>query len=175
MRYAFRVNCQIKALTGADQALLWEILALAAHDSLENVVSQPQLARYAAAWGRAGDLGFVASFGEVSLGAAWLRLWPDDDKGFGYINAQTPELVMAVAPLYRNLGFGTRLLSQILAAAQGVYPAVSLSVRADNPAVEFYRRAGFAKIVGSEIVNRTGGISFAMVKNSLLSHKPVKP
>ena len=43
------------------------------------------------------------------------------------------------------------------------FEAVSLSVRGDNTAVRLYERVGFIKIPGSEILNRTGEISFNMI------------
>lgn len=49
-------------------------------------------------WGRAGDMGFVAvdaGSGEP-IGAAWLRLLGGDERGYGYVDDETPELGMAV-------------------------------------------------------------------------------
>jgi ribosomal protein S18 acetylase RimI-like enzyme len=74
-------------------------------------------------------------------------------------------------PDYRGQGIGAKLLTQILDAAKMKYPAVSLSVRANNPVLRLYERTGFMKIPGSEVVNRfsereaspTGDVSFNMV------------
>jgi GNAT superfamily N-acetyltransferase len=90
-------------------------------------------------------------------------LWQEDEKGFGYISDTLPELAMAVLPEYRGQGIGTQLLANILELANTHYPAVSLNVRADNPAVRLYTRAGFRKVPGSETINRVGGISFNMI------------
>jgi ribosomal protein S18 acetylase RimI-like enzyme len=81
-----------------------------------------------------GDLGYVAS-NTSPIGAAWLRLWLGEDKGFGYVKDEIPELAIAVLPDYRGQGMGARLLTQILGTAKINYPAVSLSVRANNPVV----------------------------------------
>jgi ribosomal protein S18 acetylase RimI-like enzyme len=157
MRYTLR------ALTPQDEPIVWIMLMYAAHESsLESVQTQPFLTRYAIDWGRSGDLGVVAELAEQPIGAAWLRLW-SADRGFGYIDDAIPELAMAVAPNYRGQGLGTQLLNQLLASAQTVYPAVSLSVRANNPALSLYQRTGFLKVIGSEVVNRTGGVSFTMM------------
>jgi GNAT superfamily N-acetyltransferase len=102
---------------------------------------------------------------EVAIGAAWLRLWSGDDRGFGYLDDAIPELAIAVLPAYRGQGAGTTLLSHVLNTARGLFPAVCLSVRADNPVVHLYRRIGFVKVEGSEVTNRTGGTSFTMVIN----------
>lgn len=66
-------------------------------------------------------------------------------------------------PEYRGNGVGRSLLEKVLRSAQGVFPAVCLSVRADNPVVSLYQRVGFIKVEGSQIVNRVGDISFNMV------------
>jgi GNAT superfamily N-acetyltransferase len=140
------------------------MLMHASHEpTLESVKSQPYLARYAAGWGRAGDSGFVILASGLPGGAAWLRLWPDVDKGFGYVDDATPELAMAVLPQYQGKGLGTQILSRVLTSAKGLHPALSLNVRADNPVVRLYQRVGFVKVAGSEIVNRTGGVSFNMI------------
>lgn len=154
----------VRALTVADAPTVWTMLMYAAHEpSLESVQQQACLARYAQNWGRSGDMGSVACRDADAIGAAWLRLWSGDDRGFGYIEDAIPELAIAVRPEYCGQGIGTQLLQQTLAAAQNLFPAVCLNVRADNPAVKLYQRVGFAKISGSEIVNRTGGVSFNML------------
>jgi ribosomal protein S18 acetylase RimI-like enzyme len=153
-----------RRLTAADEPVVWHMLMHAAHEqTVEAVRRQPELARYAAGWGRRGDAGVVAMSQGQAAGAAWLRLWVGSDKGFGYFDDATPELAMAVLPAYRGHGVGTRLLAMVLDESAGEYPAISLNVRATNPAVRLYRRAGFAKVDGSEIINRTGGVSFTMI------------
>jgi ribosomal protein S18 acetylase RimI-like enzyme len=69
----------------------------------------------------------------------------------------------AVLPDYRGQGIGAQLLTQILDAAKMKYPAVSLSVRANNSVIRLYERTGFIKIPESEVVNRAGEVSFNMM------------
>jgi ribosomal protein S18 acetylase RimI-like enzyme len=158
------MDYSIRALTLKDQAIVWEMLRYAAHESsIESVQSQPLLARYAADWGRPGDVGCVATLSPIAIGAAWLRFGSGEDQGFGYISDDIPELAIAVLPNYRGQGLGTELLMQILEMAKPNVSAVSLSVRTDNPVVRLYERSGFVKVAGSEAVNRTGGGSFTMV------------
>lgn len=64
---------------------------------------------------------------------------------------------------YRGQGIGTKLMTQILDTAKMKHPAVSLSVRANNPVLRMYERTGFIKILGSEVMNRAGEVSFSMV------------
>jgi ribosomal protein S18 acetylase RimI-like enzyme len=72
-------------------------------------------------------------------------------------------LAIAVLPDYRGQGIGAKLLTQILDTAKMKYPAVSLSVRSNNPVLRLYERTGFLKVPGSEVVNRAGEVSFNMV------------
>lgn len=153
-----------RRLTPADSDLLWQMLTIAAHESdAAAVQAQPALARYVNGWGRAGDLGLAALAGPVPVGAAWLRLWPPGDHGFGYVAPAVPELAIALQPSYCGQGIGTDLLTQLLALAQPHYPAICLSVRADNPAVRLYQRLGFSQLQDTQVVNRTGGLSWTMV------------
>jgi GNAT superfamily N-acetyltransferase len=112
-----------------------------------SVVAQPELARYVSGWGRRGDDGIiaVASNGEP-IGAAWLRLWSEHDHGYGFIDALTPELSMAVRPEARGGGIGTQLLRRLLQRADESHDSVSLSVSAQNPAVRLYERLGFRSV-----------------------------
>jgi predicted GNAT family N-acyltransferase len=87
----------------------------------------------------------------------------NDDKGFGYIDDSIPELAIAVLPEYRGRRIGTELLMKVLASAQSTYPAISLSVRADNPVVKLYQRTGFTKVEGSEIMVEGLVSSFNMI------------
>lgn len=123
------------------------------------VLDQPELSRYVDSWGRAGDLGFVATDGEGGqpIGAAWLRLLTGDARGYGYVDEETPELAMAVLPDWRGRGVGSRLLAHLLEAARAQYRKVCLSVSADNPALRLYERIGFER-------TRSDGSSLTMVK-----------
>jgi GNAT superfamily N-acetyltransferase len=153
-----------RPLTLEDESIVWKMLRYAAHESsVESVQQQPYLARYALDWGRVGDMGHVAFEDTSPIGAAWLRLWLGENKGFGYVRDEIPELAIAVVPDFRGQGVGTKLLKQILHTAKMTYPAISLSVRANNPVLGLYERTGFLKIPGSDVVNRLGEASFNMM------------
>ena len=159
-----KTNYAIRPLTSADQEMLWEMLYLSlyvpegAPPFARAILDQPEIARYAAGWGREGDIGFVAADGSGRvLGAAWLRHFSDDDRGFGWIDDSTPELGIAVVEECRGRGIGTALLRHLLDHARSTPEQVSLSVSRDNPAVRLYRRLGF-EIVGDD------GDSITMVK-----------
>ena len=164
------LDYSIGPLTQEDEPFLWEMLYEAAHmaeegeSTVQAVVNHPLIAKYVQNWGRAHDLGFAAIElnGSQPLGAAWLRLFTEDDKGFGWVDDTTPELAIAVLPEYTNQGVGTQLLARLLSAAKLSYRSVSLSVRSSNRALSLYERSGFKVIKGSETINRTGGTSFTM-------------
>ena len=118
------------------------------------------IARYIEGWGRAGDLGLVAWRGGERVGAAWVRRLPPERPGYGFVDAATPELTVAVVARHRGEGWGRALVTGILdlAAAEGG-ERVSLSVAdAVNPvAVGLYRALGFTE------VGRDEGGSLTMV------------
>jgi len=152
-----------------DEAFLQLMLYYAAHLDEEGnnptvVLENPAVAKYILQWGRSGDLGVLAidtGSGEA-VGAAWLRLFTSQDKGFGYVDDATPELAIAVLPGFVGRGIASRLLERLLSIARTRHAAVSLSVRESNPAVRFYQRFGFKRVVDGDVANRTGSISFTM-------------
>ncbi|MFB4351560.1 GNAT family N-acetyltransferase [Microbacterium sp. LS_15] len=103
--------------------------------------------RYLAGWKRAADDGLIALDDDVPVGAAWYRLLPHDDPGFGFIGVAVPELIVGVNPLWRARGVGRSLLRGIvrLAGAQG-HARISLSVERDNVARNLYRAEGFTVV-----------------------------
>lgn len=157
----------IRPILASDEHFLWQMLFYAAHmhdeagKTVQDAMQNPDLAKYVTAWGRPGDLGFVATqITDEPFGAAWVRLYVGDNKAYSPTPDDIPELAMAVLPAYTGQGLGTRLLQQIIAAAQPLYPAIALNVRADNPAYRLYQRVGF--VVVNELVNRVGGVSYDM-------------
>lgn len=124
-----------------------------------SVLEQPEIARYAAGWGRPGDFGLTARTGTEAAGTAWFRLFPGDAKGFGYVDDRTPELSVAVRPDLRGLGLGSSLLQRLISAArERGFERLSLSVDGRNPALRLYERLGFETVAG------TGG-SLTMVRD----------
>ncbi|MCT7963955.1 GNAT family N-acetyltransferase [Laspinema sp. D1] len=152
------MNCIIRPLISKDQPFLWEMLYQALYfpkgQSVppREVVQLPELARYVQGWKRVGDCGFLASDAATgqSVGAVWLRLLVGENKGYGYVDDDTPELSIAVLPEYRGQGVGTQLLIHLLASNCG-QSSISLSVSVDNPALRLYERFGF------EVVSKSDG------------------
>lgn len=73
-----------------------------------------------------------------------------ENKGYGYVDDDTPELSIAVLPEYRSQGVGTQLLTHLFTSAYG-QSSISLSVSADNSALRLYERFGF------EVVSKSNG------------------
>ena len=81
------------------------------------------------------------------VGAAWYRLFDTEHPGYGFVDAETPELTIAVAEGWRGKGIGTALLRALVDRARtDGFAALSLSVSPDNPATELYRRHGFVRV-----------------------------
>jgi len=105
------------------------------------------LERYVAGWGRRGDDALVAIDEFQPVGAAWFRLFEADEPGYGFVDANTPELTIAIVPSRRGKGLGEQLLISLLdRAREEGYARISLSVEADNPAIRLYEQHGFTRV-----------------------------
>jgi ribosomal protein S18 acetylase RimI-like enzyme len=152
------VAYSLRRATADDVDFLWAMLyeaSYAADDGIADVAAlgrHPVLPRYVEGWGGRTDLGVVAVDDDTGerVGAAWLRLLTRDEPGYGYVDDDTPELAIAVAPSHRGRGLGARMLRELLDVATGSFAAVCLSVRADNPALRLYERAGFRIVGGTD-------------------------
>jgi [ribosomal protein S18]-alanine N-acetyltransferase len=105
------------------------------------------LERYVAGWGRPGDDALVAIDEFQPVGAAWYRLFEQDEPGYGFVDQGTPELRIAIVPSRRGRGLGEELLAALLESARSHgYSRISLSVEPDNPAIRLYEQHGFVKV-----------------------------
>jgi len=144
---------ELRPITRDDEPFLWDMLYEALYvppgdpELPRSVLDRPDLGRYAFQFGKLeGDHGWIAEDSTRQLGAAWVRQGSEEDPGYGFIDAATPELSIAVVPDRRGTGIGTLLLQQLLRDV----PRCSLSVHKSNPAVRLYERAGF------EVVEQNG-------------------
>jgi ribosomal protein S18 acetylase RimI-like enzyme len=105
------------------------------------------LERYVAGWGRPGDSGLLAIDEFQPVGAAWYRLFEEEEPGYGFVDEGTPELTIAIVPSRRGRGLGEELLTALLEQARSEgYRRISLSVEPDNPALHLYEQHGFARV-----------------------------
>ena len=145
-------NITIREAEVSDLPLLYSMLfeAAATNPEVEKMdreaaLSLPQIRKYVEGWGREGDRAFVAAEpAGRPLGAAWYRIFPEEDPAYGYVSPDVPELTIGVVEDARRKGIGTQLMQRIIDAARGDgYRALSLSVEKDSKAVELYKRYGF--------------------------------
>jgi ribosomal protein S18 acetylase RimI-like enzyme len=118
------------------------------------VLANPRVTAFVDGWGRRGDHGIIAEHDLEPVGAAWFRVFPDDDPAGGFVGGETPELLVAIVPEHRGKGVGGLLLSALLdkAREEGMI-SIGLNVpRANLPAVALFRRHGF------EVVRERDGI-----------------
>ena len=155
----------LRPLAPADEPLLWRMLHLAVHlppgaaPLAPAAVREPPLAKYVVGWMREGDGGFAAEVGGAPIGAVWWRLWRGAERGYGFVDADTPEASMAVEPAHRGRGIGTALLRAAIAETTQRQGGLSLSVALSNPARRLYAREGFVPICepeGGSVTMRLG-------------------
>lgn len=143
---------RFRPLTATDQPQLWNWLHIALWDPppaglrpLE-ALQIPGVRIYAEGWGQPSDVGLVAQVDGVDAGACWMRLLPEG-VGLASIDAQTPQLGIALLPGYQHKGYGRALMQAALKAAEEAgYKRVSLTVHPENPAQHMYESCGFRKI-----------------------------
>jgi GNAT superfamily N-acetyltransferase len=148
------VSFDVRAARQSDGAFLGDMVVEAANWrpggalSRHEVITSAEYQRYLIGWMRPGDAGFVAlsPVGEP-VGAAWYRLFPRSEPGFGYVGTGVPELIVGVRPIWRAHGIGRMLLHHLAdrARADG-FGRLSLSVERGNFAATLYRSEGFAVV-----------------------------
>lgn len=146
----------IRLIQEKDDQFLWDMLFEMIYfperivkPNKEKILREPNISKYLDGFGlKKTDSGFVAENEENELIAAgWLRLFDSNCKGYGYIDAATPELSIAVLKEYRGKGIGNRILKALIEKAKiDGYSSISLSVDPENTALRLYERAGFNKV-----------------------------
>jgi len=120
----------------------------------DNIIEHPEISKYIKDFGREGDLCLVAEINGELVGAIWTRHFNETNKAYGFVNAGTPELSMAVYEQFRKKGIGTKLLNTMIKSLTDKgYKQISLSVDTINYAYDLYKKIGFKdfKPVGDSI------------------------
>ena len=136
------------------------------------VLAAPELLHYVEGWPRRDDRGVVAELSRhqgdlptgAPVGAAWLRYLTADDPGYGYVDDDTPELIIGVEEAFRRQGVGHSLLAALAVDAHAAdIEQISLGVERGNGAVALYREMGFETVSERDgdrvMVLRLGGVS----------------
>jgi ribosomal protein S18 acetylase RimI-like enzyme len=110
----------------------------------KTIIFEPFLHHYIKGFGQKNDFALVAENGGKLVGAIWIRLFSEAQKGYGFVDANTPELSMAIDSDFRNQGIGSQLLTEMLDKMKNLsYKQVSLSVDTRNFAYNMYLKFGF--------------------------------
>ncbi|MBK8816391.1 MAG: GNAT family N-acetyltransferase [Methylococcaceae bacterium] len=72
---------------------------------------------------------------DMQIGRFYIARWP----------AEIRIVDLALLPEFRNLGFGSKILKDVLAEATEVVKSVTIHVERFNPARNLYQRLGFVK------------------------------
>jgi len=153
-RYTTRLATLVDAMLLRE--MVYEAAAGIGRDrpSRDDVLASPQALAFVDRWGRPGDHGIIAECDLAPVGAAWYRIFPDDDPEGGFVGGQTPEMLIALVPEHRGKGVGGLLMTALIAKAEEEgMKSLGLNVpRANLPAVALFRRHGFT------VVRDAGGI-----------------
>lgn len=163
-------------LRSSEQYMAKDLLsyALSLDETEEELRDYPKLEQYERNYGSfSGDIGVYMIVDKKVAGGAWVRLLAD---GFGFVDHDTPELILAVKPEFRNRGIGRAVMQQLFLEVSKIFSQVSLCVQMDTPAFSLFERLGFETIEGSEGENGVGIPSIKMLKdlNKEMHSKPVK-
>jgi GNAT superfamily N-acetyltransferase len=148
----------VRAAGAADTEFLIDMLMAATNwspqwkpQSRGQILGSPTTAHYISGWPRDTDLGIVAEAGAEKVGACWLRFHPADDRGYGYVAADIPELTIGVVAAWRGRGVGRALLRDIAERARisGI-TRISLSVERKNHAKQLYLAEGYQVVDASD-------------------------
>ncbi len=159
-------NYVIRPISDSEIQILKEFLYLAIFVGPDGapypkeIVDEPIFSKSYEKWGRTGDIALVALNDETKMiiGAAWVRLFKKNDPSFGFVDENTPNMVIAIKKEYRCKGIGTQLLNNLInTIKENGFNAISLSVDPRNPAIRLYKRLGF------EIIKHVEGESYTML------------
>ncbi len=118
-----------------------------------SVIFIPEVNKYINNFGtKDHDIAFVAIDYNKLIGCIWGRLFDNDEKGYGYINDQTPEISLSVFPDFRNKGLGGKLIDVIsdYYRKKG-FCKISLSTDKRNRSKNLYYRNNFRTVIENEV------------------------
>ena len=147
-------DLSITAASGADlpvlREMLWRAFSWRETEPPPAPAQLPEaVERYVEGFAsRNSDHGLVArDRDDGPAGAAWYRLLTGDERGYGFVDDETPEITVAVRPAFRRRRVGTTLVTRLLEDAwEAGLGQLSLSTEPENPALRLYERVGFVRV-----------------------------
>jgi len=126
----------------------------------KDIIYTPEIYVYIKDFGKPDDLGLVAELDSGVVGLASGRILAGPEiKGYGNIDATTPELMISVLPEARGQGVGTKLIETLhTVLRKRGEKQISLSVQKTNPAARLYQRLGY-------VIIKENGDDYIMVKS----------
>jgi ribosomal protein S18 acetylase RimI-like enzyme len=113
----------------------------------KEIINQPELNNYIKDFGRENDFCLVVEIENKLIGAIWIRQFTENNKGYGFVNSETPELSMAITENYRGNGIGKIMLNKMLSKIIELnFSHVSLSVDNRNFAYDLYKKNDFIEV-----------------------------
>ena len=146
---------EIRPLTTSDKELVKEVVYQAIYVPKDHppptraIFENKDIKKYYQHWGRKGDYGLalIHKASEQPVGGVFIRYYPKDQAGYGFVSEAIPELSIGLLPDHRDLGQGTRLLNALMVHLKGTNcQGVSLSVDAKNRAYRLYKKLGFKTV-----------------------------
>ena len=112
-----------------------------------NVVYEEEYHKYIKDFGREGDFALVCDDDGRASGIIWNRMFKEEDKSFGFIDEETPELTLSVLAGYNEQTIGKELLELLFneLKIRGV-KQVSVSIAEDHEIFDVYTLVGFEEI-----------------------------
>lgn len=146
------MNFEIRFLEGSDIPFLKDMLYESAFvpegqkPFPRTILNEPSVSKYVEGWGKqSGDIGLIAGNEEQAMGAIWLRLFDEEQKGYG--DAETPEIGIAILKEFRGKGIGHSLMRALEAEAiKFGYQKLCLNVDPRNPACRLYKQLGYVHV-----------------------------
>lgn len=111
-----------------------------------DVVKSDCYTKYIKDFGKDDDLALVWEIDGLIAGLAWVRMFEETDKSFGYVCPETPELTLSVLAGYNEQAIGHELLELISNELKlKGYDNLSVSISSNDEIFDVYEKVGFVE------------------------------
>ena len=109
-----------------------------------DVIKEETYKKYIKDFGKDDDYALVWEIDGLIAGLAWVRMFEEADKSFGYVCPDTPELTLSVLAGYNEQAIGQELLELISNELKlKGYKNLSVSIDRQNEIFDIYEKVGF--------------------------------